>query len=104
MGTSRYIQSPDPPYNLIPADEFIRPVRGILIMPDLPDFVSPIDNKVINGRRGLREHNQRHNVTNAADFKETWKAEAKARKNLVASQRKDRIEVLKYAVEKHRKS
>lgn len=41
-------------------------------MPDLPDFVSPIDGKVVNGRKGLREHNKRHNVTNPADYTNQW--------------------------------
>lgn len=41
-------------------------------MPDLPDFVSPVDKKVVNGRKGLREHDKRHGTTNIADYKETW--------------------------------
>jgi hypothetical protein len=49
---------------------------GQLIIGDLPDFVSPIDGEVVHGRRGLREHNKRHDVTHPSDFKETW---AKAR-------------------------
>ena len=48
-------------------------------MPDIPDFVSPIDGRVIKGRKGLREHNKQHNVTNIADFKETWEKAAKER-------------------------
>lgn len=51
--------------------------RGILVVSDLPDFVSPVDRKVVRGRAGLREHDRRHGTTNIADFKETWaKAEA----------------------------
>lgn len=38
------------------------------IMPDLPDFVSPIDNQMYSGRAGLREHNMRHNVVPTADL------------------------------------
>lgn len=52
---------------------------GVLIMPDIPDFVSPIDGRVIHGRRGLREHNKEHGVTNAADYTEQWKRQAKER-------------------------
>lgn len=37
------------------------------IMPDLPDFVSPIDGKAYSGRTGLREHCARHNVVPTAD-------------------------------------
>ena len=39
------------------------------IMPDLPDFVSPIDGRLYSGRRGLRDHCVRHNVVPNADLK-----------------------------------
>lgn len=42
------------------------------IMPDIPDFRSPVDGTVVHGRAGLRQHNLRNGVTNAADFKQTW--------------------------------
>lgn len=42
---------------------------GYVILPDLPDFVSPIDKKLYSGRAGLREHNERHNVVPVADLK-----------------------------------
>lgn len=53
-----------------------------MIMPDIPDFVSPIDQQVVHGRRGLREHNNRHQVTNAADYTNEWKAAAAERAKL----------------------
>lgn len=56
------------------------------IMGDLPDFVSPIDGKVVNGRAGLRDHNKRHDVTNPADFKETWAKAAKEREKVFTGQ------------------
>ena len=31
-------------------------------------FVSPVDGSVISDRKSLREHNERHRVTNTADF------------------------------------
>ena len=46
-----------------PGDNFAR------IMPDLPDFVSPIDQKTYSGRAGMREHNKAHNVVPHADLK-----------------------------------
>jgi hypothetical protein len=52
---------------------------GTLIMPDLPDFVSPIDGKVVHGRKGLRDHEKRHNVTNVNDFKGQWEKAARER-------------------------
>ena len=39
------------------------------IMPDLPDFVSPIDGKVYHGRTGMRDHCARHDVVPTADLK-----------------------------------
>lgn len=53
--------------------------HGVMVMPDIADFVSPIDGKVVHGRKSLREHNLQHNVTNAADFKDTWKRQEKER-------------------------
>lgn len=38
-------------------------------MPDLPDFVSPIDGKSYSGRTGLREHCRRHDVVPNGDLK-----------------------------------
>lgn len=55
---------------------------GLVIMPDIPDFVSPVDGSVVHGRRGLREHNKRNNVTNAADFTDQWKRQAQERAKL----------------------
>jgi hypothetical protein len=40
-----------------------------MIAADLPDFVSPIDRQVYSGRRGLREHCQRHSVVPTEDLK-----------------------------------
>lgn len=38
------------------------------VLPDLPDFVSPIDGKTYSGRAGLRDHCARHNVVPTADL------------------------------------
>jgi len=61
-----------------PIDESPR-AGGITIMPDIEPFVSPVDGKVITGRRALREHNKKHDVTNIADFKNEWAEKAKER-------------------------
>lgn len=42
---------------------------GVVILPDLPDFVSPIDGLAYSGRAGLREHNKRHDVVCNEDLK-----------------------------------
>lgn len=76
-------------------------------MPDIEPFKSPVDGTVVSGRRALREHNKRNNVTNAADFKETWEKARAERESFYSGdskyKRADRIEALKYAWEKHRR-
>jgi hypothetical protein len=61
----------------IPADDYealaaarghTEPGGSVRIMPDLPDFVSPIDGKRYSGRAGLREHCAKHNVVPTADL------------------------------------
>jgi hypothetical protein len=81
---------------------------GLIIMPDIPDFVSPVDGRVVHGRKGLRDHNKELNVTNADDYKEEWKAKAAERARFYSGDksydRKDRVEALKHAFEKHRRT
>jgi len=43
-------------------------VSSYTVLPDLPDFVSPIDGKTYSGRAGLREHCSTHNVVPVADL------------------------------------
>lgn len=104
MTRRSWIQSPKPPFKLIPAEEYEREEKTTFhIMPDLPDFVSPIDGKVVKGRKGYREHCKVHNVTNASDFKETWKQQAKERKNLFGNKeaRRQRAQDLARAWDNH---
>ena len=42
--------------------------RASTILPDIPDFVSPVDGSIVRGRAGLREHNLRNNVVNTLDL------------------------------------
>lgn len=60
------------------------PTDGVMVMPDIEPFVSPVDGTVITGRKALREHNKRHNVTNAADYRETWREAAKRRERFLS--------------------
>ena len=39
------------------------------ILGDIPDFVSPIDGKVVSGRAGLRDHCRRHGVVPTSELK-----------------------------------
>lgn len=73
-------------------------------MPDIPDFVSPVDGKVVHGRASLREHNKRHGVTNMADFKNEWENKAKERAKFFSGDasydRERRREAIEKAIEK----
>jgi hypothetical protein len=40
-----------------------------VILGDIPDFVSPIDGKVVSGRAGLRDHCRRHGVVPTSELK-----------------------------------
>lgn len=80
--------------------EHARRGNGVVFLPDLPDFVSPIDGKSYSGRAGLREHCKRHDVIPNEDLKglpvlttnsdqrspEQRRADAQARKNLIIRQ------------------
>jgi hypothetical protein len=59
------------------------------IMPDLADFVSTVDGRVIHGRRGLREHNKELGVTNPSDFTNHWANFQKKREALFNGETKD---------------
>lgn len=48
-------------------------------MGDIEPFVSPVTGEVIGGRRQLRDHNRQNNVTNVADYKETWSRQKEQR-------------------------
>jgi hypothetical protein len=62
MPRQRWVQDPKS-LQLIPEDQWVPQYNdGIMIAPDLPDFVSPIDGTVVRGRRGMREHCLRHDV------------------------------------------
>jgi hypothetical protein len=74
-------------------------------MPDIPEFVSPVDGSVITGRAALREHNKRHNVTNVADFTNQWANQAKERERMYSGDKgfdaKRRKDAIIRAVNKH---
>jgi hypothetical protein len=35
---------------------------GPFVIPDSPDFISPIDKTIVRGRAGIRDHCRRHDV------------------------------------------
>jgi hypothetical protein len=56
---------------LVPKDEFYQNIQtsGIMVIPDLPSFVSPIDRKIYSGRAGMREHCKIHDVVPTSELK-----------------------------------
>lgn len=63
-----YPDDGSPPYRKGERPERPR-VGGATILPDLPDFISPVDGKHYSGRAGLREHCAKHDVVPTEDLK-----------------------------------
>jgi hypothetical protein len=103
----RYRQNPKTlEMELISESEGARPRdRGILICPDIAPFKSVVDGTVITGRRALREHNKRNDVTFAEDFRGDWERSSKERESMYSGDpkfdRKRRVEHIVNSVEKH---
>jgi len=77
----RWIQSPEPPYNLIPADQYVRPQpENSYIIPDITPYVSPVTGKLISSRRqrqyDLESTNSRPYEGRAQEVKEAQRREA----------------------------
>lgn len=53
----------------LPLPEEVAPKQYATFIPDIPDFVSPIDGTVVRGRAGLREHCKRHDVVPTSELK-----------------------------------
>jgi len=83
--------------------EFKRDRSGIIIMGDLPDFISPVTGEVIHGRAGMREHMKRHDLAHMDDFKNEWAEAAKKREKFFTDQSGDRDRAMDIAraLEKH---
>lgn len=99
-----YPSDGSPPYRA--GERVARPRNnGPTILPDLPDFVSPIDGRLYRGRAGLRDHCRRHDVVPNDELRglptlqtnsdtrtsEQRRADAQARKQVIIN------EVNKYA-------
>ena len=69
MARMSYIQDPVT-HELIPRDQYHakKYADAPMIMPDLPDFKSPIDGSVVKGRAGMRDHCKKHNVVPTAEL------------------------------------
>lgn len=93
---------------LVPKDEYVRDQDPTLyIIGDVDSFKSPIDGTVITDRAQLRRHMREHGVTDARDYSpDYYRTKARERKaslnGTTPAARRERIEAIKYAMEKHR--
>lgn len=74
------------------------------ILPDIGEFVSPVDGTVISSRSKLREHNKRNGVVQTQELKGEGDEARRQREKLFKGggfDRRGRIEAIKYALEKH---
>jgi hypothetical protein len=101
----RYRQNPKTLEMELISDNTVPRDRGVLICPDITPFKSVVDGTVITGRRALREHNKRNDVTFTEDFRGDWERKAKDRASMYSGDtkfdRKRRVEHIKRAFEQH---
>ena len=73
----RWIQDPKTG-KLVPQDQYhgTEPNR-LYVLGDIQPFVSPIDGTLISSRSKLRDHNNRHGVTNSSDYSPEFLAKRK---------------------------
>lgn len=89
-------------------DEYAARPRGLTIVKDIEPFRSTVDGSMITSRSKLREHNKRHNVTFADDYKNQWAKQRKERElhydttKSSKADKEDRIESIKHAIEVNR--
>lgn len=76
---------------------------GVLVVGDLPPIQSPIDGKVLGGRRQLREYMKEKNLAHADEVKPDWDREAKKREAFYSGDpsydRQRRVERIKNSIE-----
>lgn len=77
--------------------------NGPVVLPDLPDFVSPIDGRVVNGRKGLRDHCARHNVVPTADLAGLPPKPSVMPYELPKEERQATKEFISHLIDKHRR-
>lgn len=83
-----------------------RSPSGIMVIPDIEPFKSPITGEVISSRNKMHRHMKEHDVTRAEDYSPAYyeKAAQERQRRLncaTKEDRRDRIEAIKYALEKH---
>ena len=74
---------------------------GYQIMPDIEEFVSPVDGSVVSSRSSLRAHNERNDVVQFHEFDGEWEAKAKERAAAPTSKaaREERVQDIIQAID-----
>lgn len=91
---------------LVPKEEAHRyDSKGILIMPDIEPFKSPITGETIRGRSHLRQHMKEHGVTGSSDYSpEYYRKKHIERSREMTGQteqaRKERVNLIKSLLER----
>lgn len=83
MMIRRYIQNPEPPYELIPIEQYSPPQQDVnapMVMPDIEPFrsVATADQPVIGSRSKLREYMKRTGLVQTEELRgEDFRAKIK---------------------------
>jgi hypothetical protein len=76
------------------------------VIPDIEAFVSPVDGRIVNTRSELERHNREHGVTDSRDYSKEFIEKkhierSQATLGMTKADKADRIERLRYAIDKH---
>jgi len=91
---------------LIPKEEaHLYDSKGVMILPDIEPFVSPVTGEVIKGRAHLRQHMKQHGVTNIGDYSSEYFQKKHIERSreilgMTKEARRERIEEIKRAMER----
>ena len=78
---------------------------GVMIIPDIQPFKSPITGEIISSRNKMKHHMKEHGVTRSEDYSQAYYDKAAAARAAsmacnTQADRQDRIETLKHALER----
>jgi hypothetical protein len=106
--SNSWIQNPNPPYNLIPREEYNAFKYGdkreaAFVRGDIQEFVSPIDGTIISSQKGYRDHCKKHRVVSfnefdAGHFERAGKHRTAELNGMLPEQRRERAEDLKRSI------
>ena len=101
-----WVMCPDT-HKLVPKEEYRRKqTKNYHVIDDIEPFVSPVDNTVITSRSKLREHNERHGVTDSRDYSQEYYDKKESQRHadtlgITREARQERIQLIRESIEKH---